>query len=163
MKKNKIMILGALLLTLVATSCHEDADPMVAYAFDDNQSWEEARNSYAGKFRVFWKAMNQNYTLWDYEKECGLDWDEVYEKYLPKFEALDEPGTEVSDSVLEALMTEMVAPLHDGHMSVTFTNHQTKNTVSVSPGYKRFEERDDYKVAASFSPDLRAYYMNNQL
>ena len=61
MKKNKIMILGALLLTLVATSCHEDADPMVAYAFDDNQSWEEARNSYAGKFRVFWKAMNQNY------------------------------------------------------------------------------------------------------
>lgn len=72
MKKNKIMILGALLLTLVATSCHEDADPMVAYAFDDNQSWAEARSSYAGKFRVFWKAMNQNYTLWDYEKSA--DW-----------------------------------------------------------------------------------------
>ena len=163
MKKNKIMILGALLLTLVATSCHEDADPMVAYAFEDNQSWAEAKSSYAGKFRVFWKAMNQNYTLWDYEKECGLDWDEVYEKYLPKFEALDEPGTEVSDSVLKALMTEMVAPLHDGHMSVTFTNHQTKNNVRVSPGSKRFEERDDYKLAKNFSPDLRAYYMNNQL
>jgi len=163
MKKNKIMILGALLLTLVATSCHEDADPMVAYAFTDNQSWAEAEKSYAGKFRVFWKAMNQNYTLWDYEKECGLDWDEVYEKYLPKFEALDEPGTEVSDSVLEALMTEVVAPLHDGHMSVTFTNHQTKNNVRVSPGMLRFKERDDYKVAQGFSPDLRAYYMNNQL
>lgn len=158
--KNKIMTLGALLLTLMATSCHENADPMVAYAFDDNLSWDQAYKSYAGKFRVFWNAMNQNYTLWDYEKECGLDWDEVYDNYLPKFEALDKPGTVVSDSLLKALVTEVVAPLHDGHMNVQFKNHQTNNTVSVSPGDLRFKERDDYEVAENFSPDLRSYYMN---
>lgn len=161
--KNKIMILGALLLTLMGTSCHEDADPMVAYAFNDNLSWKEATDSYAGKFRLFWKAMNQNYTLWDYEKECGIDWDEVYDKYLPKFEALDEPGTEVSDSVLKELLTEVVSPLHDGHMSVEFMNHQTNNAVRVMPGLLRFEQRDDYKIANGFSPDLSAYYLSNML
>lgn len=161
--KNKIKILGALLLTLMATSCHEDADPMVAYAFNDDLSWEEAGNSFAGEFRLFWKAMNQNYTLWDYEKECGLDWDEVYDKYLPKFEALDEPGTEVSDSTLEALLTEVAAPLHDGHLSVTFKNHQTGKDVRVMPGALRFQKRDDYKVTAEYSPDLSGYFMNDQL
>jgi len=161
--KNKTKIIGALLLTLAVSSCHKDADTMLNYAYDDDLSFAEAQKSYAGKFRVFWNAMNQNYTLWDYEEENGVNWDEVYDKYLPQFEALDKPGTEVTDSALKALMTEVVAPLHDGHMSVEFVNHQTNNRVAVSPGTIRNYQRDDAEEANGFQPSMYNYYMKNQL
>ena len=101
--KNNIKIIGALLLTLAVSACHKDADTLVNYAYADNLSFREAQQSYAGKFRVFWNAMNQNYTLWDYEEENGLDWDAVYDEYLPKFETLDKPDTKVTDAALKAL------------------------------------------------------------
>ncbi len=106
--KNKILLSVAVLLMLTMGSCHKDADPIVNYAFNDYVSFNEAENSYAGKFRVLWNALNQNYTLWDYEEKNGLDWDEVYRKYLPKFVDLDSAKTEVTDSMLKALLTEVV-------------------------------------------------------
>lgn len=161
--KNNIKIIGALLLTLAVSACHKDADTLVNYAYADNLSFSEAQQSYAGKFRVFWNAMNQNYTLWDYEGENGLDWDAVYDEYLPKFEALDEPDTEVTDSALKALMTEMVAPLHDGHMYVEFVNHQTMNSIIVSPSEGRNDKRADAEELKGFRPSVYEYYLNNLL
>ena len=155
--KNKIITAGALLLTLTVSSCHKDADVMLNYAYNDNLAFEQANESFAGKFRVFWNAMNQNYTLWDYEKENGLDWDAVYDEYLPKFEALDEPDAEVTDSILEALTSEVVAPLHDGHMFVEFKNHKTNNTVFVSPSSLRNYARTDMEEANGFVPTIYNY------
>ena len=163
MMKNKIKIVGALLLTLAVSACHKDADTLLNYAYADNLSFNEATESYAGKFRVFWNAMNQNYTLWDYEEKYGLNWDNVYNEYLPKFEALDQPGTEVTDSALKALMSEVVAPLHDGHMSVEFMNHQTKNPVIVSPGSIRSESRDDAEELEGFKASMYGYANNGDL
>ena len=48
--KNKIMILGALLLLVMVTSCREESDAVQNYVFNDGQAFKEAKESYAGKF-----------------------------------------------------------------------------------------------------------------
>ena len=161
--KNNIILCGALLLTLAFSACREDADVLMNYAYNDKSAFEEAGESYAGKFRVFWKAMNQGYTLWDYEEEQGLNWDAVYDEFLPKFEALDQPDTVVTDSMLQALMTDLIAPLHDGHMAVQFMNHQTGHTITVQPGLLRNIERDDIEEFQSFTGDISYYTTNGEL
>lgn len=157
MMNNRILLLGLFLLSLV--SCRDDGDSMVSYVYNDNLAFQRAEYSYAEKFKVFWNGMNTNYALWDYEKQQGLDWNAVYNEYLPKFEALDEIDRTVSDDELRLLMEEMVAPLHDGHLVVKFKNHHTGNYVSVSPAVLRNSQRDDYQVSRSFMPEI-SYYIN---
>ena len=154
--KNKIFTFGLLLILIGAMSCHEESDVVMSYANNDYLSFSEADSSFAGKYRVFWKALNINYTLWDYEKQNGLDWDEHYATFLPKFQALDEQR-EVTDEDLEILMREMVAPLHDGHLTVQFQNHKTNNFISVSPGSIRNRDIDAYKNTQAFTPSLSYY------
>lgn len=152
-------LLGALLLTLSVASCHDDADTLVNYSFNDRLAFAEAERSYAGKFRVLWNGLNQYYTLWDYEKAHGLDWDQVYDTYLPQFEALDEQD-EVTDQELTKLLTAVMAPLHDGHMSVQLKNHQTGKYVEFSPSALRYAAREDYEVSEDFEPVLSGYKDN---
>ncbi len=155
--KNKIFTLGLMFLTLVgATSCHEENDVVMSYANNDELSFNEAKNSFAGKYRVFWKALNINYTLWDYEKQNGLDWDEHYATFLPKFQALDEKD-DVTDKELQDLMNEMVAPLHDGHFVVEFQNHKTNKFILASPSSIRNQKIEGYSQLAQFTPDLSGY------
>ena len=159
--KNKIMILGALMLMMSVTSCHKDSDVMLSYVYNDEMAFNAASQSYAEKFKVFWKAMNSTYSLWDYEKECGLDWDEHYRVMLPKFEELDNEIF-VTDSILQNVMSEMVAPLHDGHMKVVFQNHATGHFVDVSPNEIRNRQRKDFN-SITFVPNLEPYYERNEL
>lgn len=155
--KTKICLWSALLLTVVITSCREESDVLQSYAFDDKMAFEEAKNSYAGKFKVLWKALDQNYGIWDYERSYGLDWDAVYDEFLPLYEALDE-RKDVSDADLKALLEQTVAPLHDGHFVAQMHNHQTGNYVLVSPSNLRVQKRDDYGITENFTPHLEAYY-----
>lgn len=148
------------MLTLGITSCHKDSDVALNYAYNDNMAFNKAKNSYAEKFKVFWHGMNSTYSLWDYEKECGLDWDEYYNVMLPKFEELDKRD-KVDDWELEELMQEMVAPLHDGHMSVEFYNHKTGGFVRVLPSMLRNMSRPDYALK-SFTPNLKPYVNNTK-
>ncbi|MBQ3629654.1 MAG: hypothetical protein II949_00265, partial [Prevotella sp.] len=112
--RNKIMILGAMLLLVMVTGCREESDVVQNYVFNDGLAFEEAQKSYAGKFKVMWKALNQNYAIWDYERSLGVDWDAVYDEFLPKYEALDQ-RTDVTDGELKDLLEATLAPLHDGH------------------------------------------------
>jgi len=146
MMKNKIMILGAMLLLVMVTSCREESDAVQNYAFNDGLAFGEAEKSYAGKFKVLWKALDQNYAIWDYERSLGLDWDAVYDEFLPKYEALDERD-DVTDNELKELLEATVAPLHDGHFVAEIQNHQTGNFVLVSPSHTRREQRSDYESA----------------
>lgn len=141
--KNKICLTGALLLMLAFSSCREDSDTLIPYDHDDVMAFEAAYKSYASQYKIFWNGMNQNYALWDYEMENGLDWDAEYDKFLPRFEALDNEK-EVTDDALKALMDEMVTPLHDGHMRVQFWNYHTSKYVEVSPSVLRVSQRPDY-------------------
>ena len=160
--KNKIMIFAALMLTLGVTSCHKDSDVVLNYGVNDDSAFGEASKSFAGKFKVFWKSMNTTYSLWDYEKECGLDWDAYYNEMLPEFEELDEMDN-VSDEDLKKVMRKMAAPLHDGHISIEFENHKTGSFIKVSPNAIRNETRPDLEHALRFVPDLSAYDENHEL
>ena len=141
--KNKICLLGALLLLLTFGSCQKDSDTLIRYDYNDVLAFAAADTSFAAKYEVFWNGMNQNYALWDYEMEHGLDWDAEYEKFHPLFEALDKQKV-VSDEEVQKLMEQMVAPLHDGHMVVSFLNHRTSQFVSVDPQTLRNASRADY-------------------
>ena len=156
MMKNKIMILGAMLLLVMVTSCREESDAVQNYAFNDGLAFGEAEESYAGKFKVLWKALDQNYAIWDYERSLGLDWDAVYDEFLPKYEALDERD-DVTDNELKELLEATAAPLHDGHFVAEIQNHQTGNFVLVSPSHTRREQRSDYESALYTAHDMRAY------
>ena len=100
---SKIYVLGAVLLTLTLASCREDSDELVPYSSTDAVIFKEASKSYAAQFKILWNGINQNYGIWDVEKELyGLDWDDVYDKYLPRFEALDKQE-EVTDEELQSI------------------------------------------------------------
>ena len=105
--KHKLFLLGALFLLLTVTSCRQESDTLYSYGQNDELRFQEANESYAGEFKLFWHAMNQNYPLWDYEREFGFDWDAAYDAFLPRFEALDqrrENGEEITDEEYQSLM-----------------------------------------------------------
>ena len=145
---------------LALGSCHEQSDTLVNYAHEDVLAFGEAEKSYAGKFKVLWNGLNQHYALWDYERDHGLDWDAVYDNYLPQFEALDQQK-EVTDDQLKKLATEVISPLHDGHLVVQLKNHKTGKFVAISPSSERNLQRPDFKDAYLNPPSLQ-YYLNKE-
>lgn len=160
--KNKICLWSAVLLMVLVAACREESDTVYNYAFDTGLNFMEADTSYVGKFKVLWKALDQNYGIWDYERELGLDWDAVYDEYLPKYEALD-GRDDVTDAELQALLAETVAPLHDGHFAAQMKNHQTGNFVITSPSFMRKMQREDFPQAYNLRVDLNAYRANGDI
>ena len=160
--KHKLFLLVALLLILTVTSCRQESDALYSYGQNDYLRFREADTCYAGEFKLFWNAMNQNYPLWDYEREFGFDWDAAYDEFLPRFEALDERrenGEEITDQDYRSLLEDLVRPLHESHMSVDFKNHSTGNYITVDPSALRIYDRDDYHVSSGFTP-YPFYYEN---
>ena len=150
--KHKLFLLVALLLILTVTSCHQESDALYSYGQNDNLRFREADTCYVGEFKLFWNAMNQNYPLWDYEREFGFDWDAAYDEFLPRFEALDERrenGEEITDEEYRSLIEDLVRP-----------NHSTGNYITVDPSALRIYDRDDCHVSSGFTPNL-SYYKND--
>ena len=157
MKKHTLMILGAMLLMICVSSCREESDRLMTYDHNDVMAFNKADSSFAAKFKILWNGLNQNYALWDYEAEYGLDWDAVYDEYLPQFEALDKQET-VTDEELRAMLAKVCSPLHDGHMAVAFSNHKTgTKEVMYLPSQDRAVKRDDYEIANKYKPSLKYY------
>lgn len=157
MKKNTILIWGAMLFMMAFSSCREESDKLMTYDHPDVMAFSKADTCFAEKFKILWNGLNQYYAIWDYEAEHGLDWDAVYDEYLPQFEALDKQET-VTDEELKALLAKVCSPLHDGHMAVIFRNHKTGNKeVMYLPGEERSVKRDDYEIANKYKPSLRYY------
>ena len=156
MKKNKIMILGAMLLMMLISSCRSESDSLMTYDHLDKMAFGKADTCFAEKFKILWNGLNQYYAWWDFEEKCGLDWDAVYDEYLPQFEVLDKKDY-VSDGELEELIAKVCSPLHDGHMAIVFKNHKTGTEVVYQPGEDRIKNRDDYAIAHNFTPSLRYY------
>jgi hypothetical protein len=154
--KKIMMIMAGLLLML--TGCRQESDNVMSYAFNDAMAFQKADTSFVGEFEVFWNGMNTNYALWDYELENGLDWDNVYQKYYPKFAELDEKDT-VTDEELGNLLNEIVKPLHDGHVVIKLMNHSTGNYVTASPSHLRVgdEREEEYTATKNFLPSLKYY------
>lgn len=136
---------------MLLVGCRQESDNVLNYAHNDNMAFRNANSSFAGKFDVLWEGMSTNYGLWDYEYEHGLDWDQVYDEYRPKFAALDSQQTEVTDAQLKGLLDSVVAPLHDGHLAIILKNHVTGNSVLTSPGSLRVrsERGEEYQTVAN--------------
>ena len=98
--KHKIfsMIVAGLLMS-TAWSCRQESDALMGYDQNENLVFGDAETSFAAKFKVLWNGMNQYYAIWDYEAEYGLDWDAVYDEYLPQFEALDKRDSVPDDEL----------------------------------------------------------------
>ena len=133
-------------------------DDLLSYGQNDNQAFYDAGSSFAGEFKTFWLAMNENYGIWDYESEFGVDWDDVYTTYLPQFEALDERETPVTDAELTALYQQFVDSLHDGHMAFQIMNGHTGNYIVVNPNLDRnMRERPQVYADEGTATTLEAY------
>ena len=146
------------IVALLLMACRDDADHLLSYGQSENLVFDDAKNSFAEKFNILWEGMNCNYSLWDYEASYGLDWDKVYDDYMPRFKALDERTDSVTDDELKALLTEVVSPLHDGHLAIQMQNHHTGHYLMLSPNKLRNEkERPDYGQARDFTPMLSGY------
>lgn len=153
MKKNYLYILIA--ATLMA-ACRPESDNLLSYGQNDGRTFDIAESSYEEQFKALWTALNCNYGIWDYEAEHGLDWDEVYETYLPKFQELDKKE-EVTDDEFSQLYSEIINPLHDGHLWVQVRNLKTGRYINYMPGYTRNYHRDEFQHSDKFKPDISAY------
>ncbi len=159
--KNKKIILGALLLITTLSACRQESDNLYNYAFEDALVFNNSDKSYVEAFKVLWHGLDQNYALFGYEQQYGLNWDDVYSEYLPQFEALDK-RSDVTDDELKELVTKVVAPLHDGHLNVSVKNFQTGNTITVAPMAIRNQTRDDFVTSNTYSPNV-GYYLSTSL
>lgn len=161
--KNKIfIIMAAAAMALSMNSCRETSDDILSYGQKDMASFNEADTSYEGQFKGIWTALNSNYGIWDYEAEHGLDWDAVYETYLPKMQEWDKRNMEtnpVTDEEFQKLYEEILSPLHDGHFYMTIKNLCTQNDIDVSPSTLRNASRPDINITTVPSWD---YYLTEQ-
>ena len=156
----------AAMMVLSLASCRKESDTVHNFSYMDVVTWDKANDSYGEKFKILWEGLNSNYGIWDYEKEQGLDWDAVYDKYYPKFTELDTltKTRKVTDEQLEKLVREVVDPLHDGHLFIMVQNHMTGNFIAVSPSSDRNkkEREKDYNEAQvggqNLKPSLTYYY-----
>lgn len=70
----------------------------------------EPENNPEAIFENFWKTFDEEYAVFE---ERGLDWDDQYAAFRPSVTA------STTDDELFAILTQMVVPLDDGHVTVT--------------------------------------------
>ena len=161
--KNKIfIIMAAAAMALSMNSCRETSDDVLSYGQNDVANFSAADTCFAGQFKAIWMALNSNYGIWDYEAEHGLDWDAVYDTYLPKMEELDKRDYEtnpVTDEELQKLYEQILGPLHDGHFGMTIKNLHAGSFITVSPSNLRNASRPDYNINSVPSWN---YYLTDQ-
>ena len=142
MKRN-IIILAV--IALVFSGCRKEAD----YHPYIGENGTLAYNSYSTQFEYLWKCVSTGYVFWDVD---DTDWDAVYDKYMPKFAALDakhEAGQEIRTSELQELYEGAMGGLKDHHMSIKVVNifppaDEEKPIASVSLSNSEIVTRDYY-------------------
>ena len=134
-----------LLLSLLAISCRKEAD-YIPYP-DENSKL--AYNNYTEQFQYLWKVMSTGYVFWDVDT---VDWDAAYDRYLPRFEALDSKYQDsgyVRTTELEELYLGLVGKMRDHHMLFRVKNlHPGPGDITpyltIRPGLLEVEDRDYY-------------------
>ena len=120
------------------TSCRDNGDDLI----DPNKYPQPY--TLTGQFEAIWTGINQNYVFWEIDP---VDWDDVYARYHPRFEALDRQES-VSTEDLQALYEEICGQLVDNHMVVKLLNlkapdDETNKIVAVRPGILRLNKREN--------------------
>jgi hypothetical protein len=118
-------------------------------------------NKYGDIFKTFWQGINENYVYWELEP-TGY-WDEMYNKYKPLFTALGTYTPGVYDATYYQATTyisEMVAPLKDGHLSIAFESWDPV----INPGdyTPRLPARVDRRYENNPDDNPWYYFWNNK-
>jgi len=164
MKKNLILktLFLSLCIHIILTSCRENSDTIPSF-FDDNNVTDSI-STFAEFFKDFWIAMNCNYPIWDYEAEHGINWDNVFNEYYPKFQMLDNIADGTNDREIRGktvqMLDEILSPLHDGHFTVEIKYLDSTGVAhdwyDYQPQKKRVSERNDY--ASIKQTNINYYY-----
>ena len=154
MKRN-ILILA--IIALIFSGCRKEADYHPYIGETDVLAYD----SYSSQFEFLWKCISTGYVFWDV---TDIDWDAVYDEYMPKFEALDaqhQGGQDVTLAELKELYTGAMGGLRDHHMMIEIKNifpaaADTTASIIISPGQIETEKRD-YYIEWSFIELVRFY------
>ncbi len=134
-----------LLLSLLAISCRKEAD-YIPYPGENSKL---AYSNYTEQFQYVWKVMSTGYVFWDVDT---VDWDAAYDRYLPRFEALDSKYQDsgyVRTAELEELYLGLVGKMRDHHMLFRVKNlHPGPGDITpyltIRPGLLEVEDRNYY-------------------
>ncbi|MDR3324633.1 MAG: hypothetical protein LBS82_01405 [Spirochaetaceae bacterium] len=132
-----LALAGALLLASALGGCRPELDllPLAQTNADEGTTYATASDSYGDIFAAFWQGMSENYLYWDAEP-AGY-WDAVWRAYKPRFDALG-PYPANAEAARQHI-ADMVAPLCDGHLHISFESGLSLS--SVSPSADRIEKR----------------------
>jgi C-terminal processing protease CtpA/Prc len=132
----------------------------------DGHTYLTASNSYADIFKAFWQGMDTNYVFWDVEP-TGY-WDEVWNTYKPKFDALGAYNVTDTSESAKAQVTaarkyiqEMVDPLQDGHLNVRFEYYSPLDLPPYSSDSPWSYSPSATKVYARYPLDSSGHLTNN--
>ncbi|WP_062059884.1 S41 family peptidase [Aquimarina longa] len=119
--KKIVLIIFSVFLSVVNFSCSEDDNVIIEPERKSHPS------SYAEIFQLFWETMDTKYNYFYEEKvRRELDWDDVYNEYLPKFKQLTTYSNENADTELALkelrlavnYFFDIINPLIDRHLEV---------------------------------------------
>ena len=157
MKRN-IIILA--IIALIFSGCRKEADYHPYIGETDYLAYD----TYSTQFDYLWKCISTGYVFWDVE---NTDWDAVYNKYIPKFNALDakhKAGQEVTLAELDTLYRGAFGGMRDHHMVVLIRNlfpaaSDNAPYIVVQPGQMEVKKRDYYiESATQEQTNLAAFF-----
>ena len=128
-----ILLLGAFIFTL--TACVDE---------------DEFDNTPQGNFEALWKIIDERYCFLDYkQKEIGLDWNTVYNKYKVRV------NKDMRSTQLFEVLSEMLGELRDGHVNLVASHDLGRNwswyenyPTNLSDTLLRRYLATDYKIAS---------------
>ena len=142
MKRYVILTIAA---TMFFAACRKEAD-YIPYTGENSKL---AYNTYTEQFQYLWKCMSTGYVFWDVDT---VNWDAAYDRYLPRFEALDQKYKDsgyVRTAELNELYLGLVGKMRDHHMTFMVRNlhpapGDTDPRVIIRPGLLEVKSRDYY-------------------
>lgn len=151
MNRAKLYALSLAMMLALFGSCVEDITESTK---EPTRYASSEINSYSDLFDMFWNTMNQKYNYFNEQK--GMDWEEVYRLYSPKFKELKTwkrdakySKAEISEECDKAVeyFTEIVSPIIDRHFYVKISlpvSHSYIKTVTFYGGMKDKESIHAY-------------------
>lgn len=142
----KIKYFILLILLVTTTACREGYS--IVYDPEDEGFRSGITKTLSEQFNYLWTGINNCYVFWSCDP---LNWDSIYDAYLPQFEALDNKalhGNTISNEEISKLMEATFGKLLDRHLTAGIINpytdgKETKN-VYVQTGMIDIKSRPDY-------------------
>ena len=111
---------------------------------------EERDDTATGNFEALWTILDEHYCFFDYkQKEYGLDWNEVHEKYKVRI------NDNMSTVQLFEVLCDMLGELRDGHVNLSssmdygrYWKWQENYPYNYSDSLIRRYLGTDYKIAS---------------